>query len=98
MNPLVAALCWSLIYVARALEFVRLWWGTLVLETWFGRFTWRPMQGRPNVHVFTWFGNALLAPFRPTHWLAVEMTSLANRGLPPLGEDEGFLARLYPKR
>jgi hypothetical protein len=94
---MIAALCWGLIHFARALEWLRLHWGDVVLESRLAHWTTRPLGPRSGVVLITWPGRILLAPFRPTHWLAVQMTRLANRGLPPLGEDEGFLARLYPR-
>jgi hypothetical protein len=94
-------LCWGLIAVARALEVTRLAWNTI----WFerldpdGLFLWRTCRGhtdgRCGVMLFTLPGRVLLRACSWMHTAAVSLTRLANRGLPPLGPDGGFLARLY---
>lgn len=96
---MIPFLCWSLIYLARAMEFTRIAWGTAVIETGLRRWTTTPLhEGRASCFLITRLGIVLLAPVTWMHPVAVALTRLANRGLPPLEHGEGFLKRLYQRR
>ncbi len=93
---MIAIFCHVLIRIARALEWVRLEWGTIVLEGRLERWTVTRPEGR-HYFLFTRVGRILMAPVGWMNPVAVWLTRLANRGLPPLPPDTGFLARLYPR-
>jgi hypothetical protein len=103
-KPLVVALCiaivavvdaigWTLIYVARALVFVRIRWNTAWIESRFNRFI---ETRHASYSVFDKpLGRVVIATFAWCLPVAVILTRTANRLLPPLRPDEGFLTRLY---
>lgn len=95
---MIAFACWTLIYLARALEWVRLRWNTALVgdRGLFARWAWTPMAGSSGVHLLTRAGVAIMAPCAWMYPVAVWLTRLANRGLPPIPTDRGFLFRLYP--
>jgi len=93
---MIHALCWAAIYVARALECVRLHWGSLIIETRLSRWTTTPLNGQRGVLLITRLGIVMLAPCAWMRPLAVWLVVQANRGLPPLPSGAGFLRRLYP--
>jgi hypothetical protein len=94
----MAVACWSIIYVARALEWWRIYWNTF----WFEHCVMFTRTERTNagmvVHFVTKPGLALLVCFAWCYPAAVGLTKIANRGLPVLPDDAGFLSRLYPSR
>ena len=96
---MIAAFCWVLIYVGRALEWVRLGYSTFWFESWPRRWTNRKVG---SCYVSTAFGIAVLFPVAWMYGAAAWLTIQANRGLPPLLDEYGLpagkLARLYPRR
>lgn len=99
MVKLRHALCWAVIYVARAMVWARLHYNDLFIgdASPLRRWTTRPLGGSTAVVLITPLGRVLMAPCA---WMAaacVAMVRLANRGLPPLPPGEGFLIRLYPR-
>jgi hypothetical protein len=95
----VQALAWGLIYIARALEWTRIHWNTIWLDSAFQDLFWNYGKSR-GVVLFTRLGRAVLSPVVWMYPASVGLTRLANRGLPPLpldeyGEQRGFLTRLY---
>jgi len=91
-----SSLCWGLVYLARGLEFVKRCWGSVVLESPLRRWTTRPTT-IPKMFRITPLGQALYAPVAWMYPAAVSLVVFANRYLPPLGPDDGFLKRLYPR-
>jgi hypothetical protein len=83
---------WTLIYIARGLEWLRLHWNDIAVFGPLGRWTTKPVNA--SVTLITKPGIVLMWP---TSWMypaAVGLVKLGNRLLPPLDDDEGFLARL----
>jgi len=95
----VDALGWTLIYVARFLEFVKISWNTAWMRSRFGRILERPVIcGRVNCHAFTPSGRVVFGVFGWCYPTAVFLTKVANRLLPPLDDPKVFLTRLYERR
>lgn len=95
---LVRALCWVLVFLARGLEWTRRGWE----ELWFRAIGERAYARRwvteEGFRVGLW-SRAFVVAVSPVQWLrrvAVWLVALANRGLPPIPDGRGFLARLYP--
>lgn len=92
----MAMIGWILVYLARAIELVRLWCGSAVIDTPLRRWTTRRLASQAIL--LTPLGSALL---KPTKWMRPVSTWLirrANRYLPSLPYGVGFLYRLYPWR
>lgn len=95
----LAGICWCLVYLARGLERASRCCGSLLYESrlrgWFSR---RAEFGGPfEVRMLKPLGRAIWAPASWMYPAAVSLVILANKGLPPLPKEAGFLARLYPR-
>lgn len=88
---------WAAIYLARLLEWCRIWWNTLTVFGIFKRWAvTHQRHGRVNCYVNTRLGMYLTAVMGWAGDASRALTVYGNRGLPPLPPDTGFLARLFP--